>query len=178
IDLADGKSLGGPCAIAAVKTSTHHDSYMMFPGKRRKVIADCTETTVTLTEQTSGKRWELIFRAYDDGVAFRYRFPSQKDWSQLRIAAERTEFALPREACVYALPLNGFTTSYEKRYEKKAVTEIPSDWLLGLPLLFERPGVGWAAVTEANLTDYAGMYLARAGNGSAVLTCKLSPLPG
>ena len=178
IDLAEGKSLGGPCRIVSVQTASHHDSYTMVPGKRRKVVDNCTETVITLAEQTSGKRWELVFRAYDDGVAFRYRFPSQKDWSQLRIAAERTEFSLPRDARAYALPLNSFTTSYEKRYEKKAVAEIPGDWLLGLPLLFECPGVAWAAITEANLTDYAGMYLATAGKGSAVLTSKLSPLPG
>ena len=66
------------------------------------------------------------------------------------------------------MPLNGFTTSYEDRYRKRPVDGFPRDWLLGLPLLVELPGTGWAAITEADLADYAGMYLAarrRAGCG-------------
>ena len=50
--------------------------------------------------------------------------------------------------------------------------------LLGLPLLVELPGVGWAAVLEANLTDYAGMYLARGTAARGSLVSRLSPRPG
>src|SRR5581483_5936492 len=54
----------------------------------------------------------------------------------------------------------------------------PHESLLGLPLLAELPGVGWLAVVEANLTDYAGMYLAHDPGGGAALTTRLSPRPG
>src|SRR5262249_25704931 len=57
--------------------------------------------------------------------------------------------------------------------ERRPVAEIPADQLLGLPLLLELPRVGWAAVLEANLTDYAGMYLARGTGGN--LGSRLSP---
>jgi alpha-glucosidase len=178
VDLAEGQSLGGPCAIESVETHSRHDEYAVFPGKRRRVLDHCAETVVALRERTPPRRrWELVLRAYDDGVAFRYRFPAQEGWPNLVVAGERTEFALPDDARAYALPLNSFTTSYEKLYQKKRVTEVPKDWLLGLPLLVECPGRGWAAVTEANLTDYAGMYLAPAGDGPATLTSRLSPLP-
>jgi alpha-glucosidase len=79
--------------------------------------------------------------------------------------------------CGYALPLNSFTTSYEVRYQKRPMADIPGNWLLGLPLLLECPTGSWAAITEANLTDYAGMYLARPGGKGAVLMSRLSPLP-
>src|SRR5262249_40830705 len=49
--------------------------------------------------------------------------------------------------------------------------------LLGLPLLLELPGTGWAAILEANLTDYAGMYLARATASGGKLVARLSPRP-
>jgi alpha-glucosidase len=178
IDLADGSSFGGPCAIDSVTTRSRHEKYVVVPGKRRHVLDHGTETVVALRElKTPGRRWELVLRAYDDGVAFRYRFPAQDDWSNLVIAGERTEFALPDNAQAYALPLNSFTTSYEKYYEKKRARALPKDWLLGLPLLVECPGRGWACITEANLTEYAGMYLARADGGRTVLASRLSPLP-
>jgi alpha-glucosidase len=178
IGLAGGLTLGGPCVIDSVATRARLQEYVVWPGKRRHVLDHCTEAVVALHERTPpGYRWELVLRAYDDGVAFRYRFPAQDGWPNLAIAGERTEFALPDDARAWALPLNSFTTSYERYYQTKPLRELPKDWLLGLPLLVECPGRGWAAITEANLTDYAGMYLARAADQRAVLTSRLSPLP-
>jgi len=45
-------------------------------------------------------------------------------------------------------------------------------------MLLEHPRKVWLAVTEAHLTDYAGMYLSGVGGEPGVLVSKLSPLPG
>jgi alpha-glucosidase len=200
VDFPGGEFLGGPCEVIAVATRSIRDAYIQFPGKRRHVVGHATEATVRLREKTKPNRsWEVVLRAYDDGVAFRYRFPAQKGWTELVVAGERTEFTVPARARAYALPLNGFTTSYEQRYQVKAAGALPKDWLLGLPLLLECPGGVCAAITEANVNDYAGLYLAPAGDGrlraagkkedrtsktkvlssffSAALTARLSPLP-
>jgi alpha-glucosidase len=168
VDLADGTTLGENCIIEDIRTAEIHSEYRQFPGKRSHVVDHCSEAVISLRErggeqghETAGRRWQLVVRAHDDGVALRYRFPKQEGWSSLEIAAERTMFRLPDNAIGWGLPLNSFTTSYEKRYERKPIKELPTDWLLGLPLLVELPDTGWAAITEANLTEYAGMYLAR-----------------
>ena len=144
------------------------------------MIDRATETTLTLRERGAKPlEWQLVVRAYDDGVALRYRFPRQPGWSDLELADELTEFAFPASAVATTLPLASFTTSHENRYERQGVDEIPADRLLGLPLLVELPGVGWAAVLEANLTDYAGMYLARGpAPAGGTLVSRLSPRPG
>src|SRR5262249_33564578 len=142
------------------------------------VVNHCEEVAVALRERAaSPRRWELILRAYDDGVAFRYRFPTQEAWPSLGIARERTRIRLPADALAHVLPLEGYTTSHAARYPKKAVAEILTGRLLGLPLLTELPGTGWLAILEANLTDYAGMYLARAAERGAILESRLSPRP-
>src|SRR5262249_26784695 len=123
------------------------------------------------------RRWEVVLRTYDDGVAFRYRFPAQEGWAELAVAGERTRFALPAGTRAYALPLNGFTTSYESRYQIRPVADLPAGWLLGLPLLLARPGGGWAAITEADVDEYAGLYLAPTAGDPANLVARLSPLP-
>jgi alpha-glucosidase len=179
IDLADGPGLGRDATIEEVRTRVINETYTQHPGKRSRVVNHCEESTVMLRERgTTPRRWEVILRAYDDGVALRYRFSAQEGWSGLAISGERTRIGLPGDASAYALPLDGYTTSHETRYQKKAVAEIPEGWLLGLPLLVELPGAGWLAVMEANLTDYAGMYLARDAEGGTVLTSRLSPRPG
>ena len=104
-------------------------------------------------------------------------FPEQPGWPDLELADELTEFAFPASAVATTLPLASFTTSHENRYERRHVDDIPADSLLGLPLLVELPGVGWAAVLEANLTNYAGMYLAGGTAGDGNLVSRLSPRP-
>jgi alpha-glucosidase len=39
------------------------------------------------------------------------------------------------------------------------VNGLHPDWLIGLPYLAEEPGLGWVAITEADIDNYAGMYL-------------------
>jgi alpha-glucosidase len=176
VKLADGGLLGGPCEITAVETRSVREQYVQFPGKRREVCSHASEATVRLQERAEPRRrWEVVLRAYDDGVAFRYRFPAQEGWDRLEVAEEQTGFALPAGARSYALPLNSFTTSYEKRYQVKPAGELSPRWLLGLPLLLEYPGGTWAAITEANVVEYAGLYLAPSGGGS--LAARLAPLP-
>lgn len=179
VALTQGPAFGESCSIESVRINSSYVPYTMFPGKRSHVIDHFTEAVVTLRETASaGRQWEVVFRAYNDGAAFRYRFPSQDGWTDLELSDEQTEFSLPAAARAFALPLNDFTShAYEVFYERKQIQEIPQDWLLGLPLLVECPDVGWLAITEANLRDYAGMYLAPGKKSPGTLVSRLSPLP-
>jgi hypothetical protein len=112
--------------LPSVKRRPVRETYTQITGKRREVSAQAAELTVTLREMAHPRRtWDLVLRAYDNGAALRYRFPKQEGWDALVIAGERTEFRLAPDARVFALPLNGFTSSYEKRYSVKPVKELP-----------------------------------------------------
>src|SRR6185437_2360935 len=173
----DGSSVGGSSVVESTKVQPHHSQYTVAVGKHSQIVDSCTEGIVTLRDRASSKQWTLEFRAYDDGAAFRYRFPSQAGWKDLALSSEQTELSLPTDAVAYCLPLNSFTTSFEGRYQKKQVNQIPDNWLIGLPMLIECPGAGWVGITEANLTDYAGMYLATDTKRPGSLISRLSPLP-
>ena len=179
VRLKEGTELGRDCVVVGHESIQIDSSFEQYPGKRRHVIDRATETTLVLRERGAKPlEWRLTVRAYDDGVALRYRFPRQPGWSDLELADELTEFVFPAGALATTLPLASFTTSHENRYERRGVDEIPTDWLLGLPLLVELPGVGWAAVLEANLTDYAGLYLKRGTAPGGRFVSRLSPRPG
>jgi alpha-glucosidase len=176
IELEGGSVLGETCEIETVETRSLHEEYQQVVGKHRNISFYATELLVRLCESAAPQRvWEVALRAFDDGAAFCYRFPKQAGWDTLALVRERTEFRLPAEAKTFALPLNGFTTSYEKRYQVLPVRQLPKTWLLGLPLLFECPAGTWAAVSEANVKEYAGMYLTPVEDG--LLLARLSPLP-
>lgn len=178
MEAAGGPGIGLDAEITGVQRRTVNETYTQRPGKRSRVVNHCEEVAVSLRENGSpARRWEVILRAYDDGVALRYRFPAQESKS-LTIGGERTQFRLPDQTVAHILPLNGYTTPHEARYQKKKVADIPRGTLLGLPLLAELPGGGWLALAEANLTDFAGLYLTRDDQEGSVLTARLAPLPG
>ncbi len=70
--------------------------------------------------------------------------------------------------------MNGFQSSYEDDYQMRTVGSLHPDWLIALPLLAEVPGTGWVAITEANIDNYAGMYL-RGVKQLHTLKAELSP---
>lgn len=177
-DLADGSGLGDDSILEDLKRRTFQESYEQFPGKRSQVRNHGSEAVISFRERAApGRRWELVVRAYDEGAALRYRFPAQKGWERLELAAERTEFRLPGDPNAFAMPLPSFTTPHEEHYRRRRVSQLPRGGLIGLPLLVELPDSGWAAILEAELTDYAGLYLNRGGAGGASLAARLSPRP-
>ena len=175
LQFADGSKLGANCSIVKTESREIADRFRQFPGKRQFVEDRCTELVIDLSESADPVRqWQVVVRAYDDGVAIRYRIPKQENWQEFKLAKEETRFAFPQDCNVVYLPLPGYLTSHESLYEHNAISEIPEKQLLDVPLLVELPGIGWAAVAEANLTNYAGMFLTRAKE-SSTLVSTLSP---
>ena len=94
---------------------------------------------------------------------------------EVRISGERTEFQLAKESTTYPLLLPGFRSPYEDDYHTLPVSGIHPDYLIGLPLLAELPGVAWVAITEADIENYPGMYLVHNGRDARSLFAKLAP---
>ena len=154
------------------------ETYAQAVGKRSRVRDHYNEATLAFrSKHEPGEGWDLVVRAYDDGVAFRYVLPKREGAKSVEIVGESTTFHFPDDAKARALPLKSFTTPHEARYLAKSVADLP-DGLYGVPMLVELPGTGWAAVAEANLTDHAGLYLSPSGEGkSATLGVRQPPLP-
>ena len=136
--------------IPVGKTSTVHDHY---------------NSARTDFEDYAGRKITIEVRVFDDGVGFRYLVPNQPSLKQVRIARENTEFCYTKDATTYPLILDGYQSSWEDEYQQRQVNGLHHDWIIGLPYLAEVPGVGWVAVTEADIDHYAGMYL-RKGDGN------------
>ena len=99
VHLKQGTELGRDCSIVDHETNKIDSSFEQYPGKRRHVIDRATETTLVLRERGAKPlEWQLVVRAYDDGVALRYRFAKQPGWFALELAGDLTEFAFPADA--------------------------------------------------------------------------------
>ncbi|GAB2584997.1 glycoside hydrolase family 97 protein [Spirosoma areae] len=151
------------------------ETYELVVGKAKSVRNHCREVVIPLREKTQpGRQINLVVRVFDDGVAFRYQFPKQPNWSSYTLTDENTTFRLAQNPTVRALFLPNFTTSHEGLYTTIPLGSIKNDTLMDMPALFEFPDKTYLAITEAALSDYAGMYLTKK---KGVLMSQLSPLP-
>jgi len=100
---------------------------------------------------------QLEFRAYDDGIAFRYLIPDQEGLSQLHVMDELTEFALPADHKAWWIPaFEG--NRYEYLYEASPVSTLDR---VHTPLTLETAQGLCLSIHEAALTDYSSMALRR-----------------
>lgn len=176
LTFAGGDHLG-PLAVRDVETRSVDTTWRPVWGKRAEVRDHFNEATVHLEETAPpGRPLDLIVRATDGGIAFRYRFPEV--WADgLAIASEDTRFRFAGEPTVWAANFGGFTTSQEAHFVEQPMAALAADSVYGMPLLVRAAEDRWAVVTEADLTDWAGMYVQRAAGEPSTVRTVLSPLP-
>lgn len=105
-----------------------------------------------------GRRITIEARAYDDGIAFRYYIPRTSTVEDLQIEEELTDFHFAQDGDAYTAVAPDYQ-SKKGDYGKTKMSRIERSSLLALPLLVEQPGVGWVAITEAQIDNFPGMYV-------------------
>ena len=174
----DDKPLDENFKVVKVKKETQYETYHPVYGTEAEIVNRYHAVTITLQEHESpNRKFDLQFRAYDDGVAFRYILQQQKGIADVEIINEKSEFHFPENHNAYALQLGSFTTNYETEYDKLTLSEVGPDAIIGMPILIELKDGPYIAITEANLTNYAGMYLSGVEGSPNTLVSRLSPLP-
>ena len=179
MDIVGAPPLGPGMRITGSQAGSADESYTIPVGKTSTVRNHYNSVHADFAD-AAGRKLSLEVRAFDDGVAFRYSVPEQEGFKQVRIAQELTEFNYPKDSPSYPLILDGYQSSWEDEYQKRLVNGLHPDWVIAMPYLAEVPDVGWVAVTEADIDNYAGMYLRKNKNALGV-RADLSPrvdLPG
>lgn len=197
--LLEGSELKNNLKIVNTQKAVINEAYAIVAGKASKAINHCNELTLHAVE-TKGlaRKMNVIFRCYNDGIAFRYSFPQQAAGTAFNVFAELSEFNFSCDNPCWAQHLPNFNMNYEKNFDKVTLSTIygrpelsdpimqylycfdfPAAFnknkLVGLPLVTEAPGGPAIAIAEADLTNYAGMYLQNTA-GKPQLHSVLSPL--
>ncbi|MCF6404824.1 glycoside hydrolase family 97 protein [Chitinophaga filiformis] len=152
----------------------------VIKSKHAKIVNHYNEMTLQLVEKSGLKRrMDLICRAYNDGVAFRYKLYSSQVIGSREITRENTSFRLPSGAKVWLENLKSYTTSQESEFLPVPADSITEQTLAGLPMLIELQKNNYIAITEANIDNYPGFYIGKDNKtDTAELAVKLSPLKG
>jgi len=165
--------------VIGTEKRTNDSTWENAFGAKRTVPDKYNELVVSLRERNApNRKMDVVLRAYDEGVAFRYVLPKQDAIGELAIAQEMTGFYFAGEASAFALNLGRYDTSNEGEYARTALRDIKPASLVNLPILVEMPEAGlYAALLEADLTDYAGLYVGGVAGVPNALTAKLSVAP-
>ena len=139
-------------------------------GEERLIRNHYNELKVALQEKSGLKRTlNLTFRAFDDGIAFRYEFPEQEHIHNLEIVNEISQFNLTNNPTSWWIP--AFEPNrYEYLYNKTPLKEIK---IAHTPATFQSASGVNIAIHEAALINYSSMTLEQ--KEGTPLACKLVP---
>ena len=144
-------------------------------GEVARVRDHHNELRVAVAEAApQGRRFAVVFRAFNDGVGFRYELPAQPTLQDFVITDELTEFALADDARAWWIPSNRPRLDRsEMLYSSSPVSVIDS---VQTPLTLEtRDGRTFIVIHEANLVDYARLNLRGARMENRTLHAALAP---
>jgi alpha-glucosidase len=158
-------------------TRQSHDEWWTQPwGEVARVHDHHTELAIAVEETAApNRRLVLRVRAFDDGVGFRYEFPEQPGLGAFEISDELTEFALADNSRAWWIPSNyPRMDRSEMLYSSGPVSVLDS---VQTPLTMEsRDGRTFMVIHEANLVDYARMFLRGTRTESRTLRAALAPM--
>ncbi|MBN1261983.1 MAG: glycoside hydrolase family 97 protein [Anaerolineae bacterium] len=157
-------------ALAASETQSVDEVWTQPWGEVKEIRNHYNELHVALTETTNAPRiLHLTFRAFDDGVGFRYEIPEQAHLTDFEILDEETEFILAGNHQSWWIPAYG-DNRYEYLYTQSPISDLD---IVHTPLTMATAEGLYLSIHEAALTDYSSMTLWHTGD--ATLLCDLVP---
>ena len=175
LEFRDLPALGPGLRVTGTETRNVNDSWERVWGKNKKVIDNYNELIVHLASEANKMKLDLVVRVYDDGVAIRYHIPEQENIKGFELTADKTQFSFKGNHRVWAAQYGPFRSHQETEFREMMLDDPSLEERSGLPFLMEIGEKAWVAVTEANLTDWAGMYLRRTDDYT--LETVLAPWP-
>src|SRR5205085_532259 len=161
--------------IVDTARSAHDETWTQPWGEVARVRDHHNELRVSLVETAPpGRRFTVVFRVFDDGLGFRYELPRQAGLDEFAITDELTEFTLEDDARAWWIPSNRPRLDRsEMLFSSSPVSVLDS---VQTPLTLEtRDGKSFIVIHEANLVDYARMFLAGPRMQARTLRVALAP---
>ncbi|MBQ6771000.1 MAG: glycoside hydrolase family 97 protein [Bacteroidales bacterium] len=150
-------------SITSAKTKSVNQTVKAPFYKRAEIQDQYNELTLSFKGN-----YKVIFRAYNEGVAYRFQTDFKKPFKVIR---ETTNFNFDNDyhaLIPYVLRRAGqegdlisqqFYNSFENTYTHTNLSQMDPEKLAFLPLLVELKDGKKAVITEADLEDFPGLYL-------------------
>lgn len=173
IKLKEKPALDANFEILDSKTAAFNESWKPVLGEQASIVNHYNELTIGLVSKESKVKMNIIFRVFDEGVAFRYDFPRQAELNYFIISDESTQFNLTENNKVFWLPGDFDSNEYEYNETKLSeidnskinmnngigVKSIPGRYMVQTPLMMKSPSGLYLNIFEAAVVNYPVMHL-------------------
>ncbi len=165
-----GRILGRNAKVRKVSRRSVND--MLLPVVTQKA-AKVPDVFNELTLEFAGS-YALIFRAYDDGVAYRFAtsFPGE-----ITVVSEQAEFVFGRDHKLYFPEEESFQSHQERTFKYISLSEVTAKKFSSCPAVVDIEGGPKVAISEADLEDYAGLWLTGTDDSPTKLVGKFPAYP-
>ncbi|MFN3968827.1 glycoside hydrolase family 97 protein [Flavobacterium sp.] len=159
--------------IDSVRTITFNETWKPVLGEQSSIVNHYNELTFCLSQIGTNRKINIIFKVYDEGMAFRYEFPKQSSLNYFIISDEKSEFNLAGNHKTFWIP--GDFDSQEYAYNETLLSEVNTEKIdlnngIGLksiaekyvvqsPLMMKTADNLYLNIFEAAVVNYPIMHL-------------------
>lgn len=140
IKLKESGDLDSNFSIDSIGKKAVNETWQPVLGEQSNIKNNYNEMIVALSQSSTSRKIAIVFRIFDEGVAFRYEFPKQEKLNYFVISNEVSEFNLTGNHKVFWQPGDFDTNEYN--YEETRISEINND---NVNL---NNGIGFKAITK------------------------------
>ena len=159
--------------VVDTKKSTFKETWKPVWGEESEILNHYNELLVQLQQEKTHRKMNIRFRVYNEGVGFRYEFPSQKELTYFVIEEELSQFAMTGDHTAWWIPGDYDTQEYDytesklseiRGLMKQAVTENVSQFVFSptgvqTSLMMKTKDGLYINLHEAALVNYSLMNL-------------------
>jgi hypothetical protein len=127
ITIKESKSLETNFRIDSIGQKSFNETWQPVLGEQSNIKNSYNQMTVALSQPLTDRRINIIFRVFDEGIAFRYEFPKQKNLNYFIISDEKSQFNLAGNHKAFWIP--GDYDSQEYAYNETKLSEIDNSKL-------------------------------------------------
>lgn len=173
IALKETEALDAGFNIENTENKNINESWKPVLGEQSTIRNTYNQATFSLAQKNTGRKLNIVFKVYDEGVAFRYEFPKQEKLNYFIISDEKTEFNLAGNHKVFWIP--GDYDSQEYVYNETKLSEIDNDklnlnngiavksiggkYVVQSPLMMKSADNLYLNIFEAAVVNYPVMHL-------------------
>jgi alpha-glucosidase len=155
--LDNGKVLGANEKVKKSSVSQLNEIIRPVVANKRSEITD----NCNILEISFSSGFSLQFRAYNDGVAYRFKTSFRED---IIVKNEISEFQFPSGSYSWYPLETSFMSHNERTFIYSSLDTISGKHLASLPALFQVNGAD-VLITESDIEDYPGMWITGGGSG-------------
>ena len=116
------ESLHDGFVVESVERSSFDETWAPLWGEEDSIRNNYNELLVNLVQTSTDRKLAIRFRIFNDGLGFRYEFPSQKNLNYFVIKEELSQFALAADHTAWWIP--GDYDTQEYNYTQCRLSEI------------------------------------------------------